>query len=155
MNIIKIYIFLSFILHQTFSVRINQGLLIEKYGFSIDSDEIDLSENSIDNIDINTFKSYNKLEKLYLEENKLTQIEYGLFNHLSNLRELWLESNNIVLINRNVFLGLNKLEKVCLNNNPISAMFPSNVKPLCESNPNCIIKINEKCIKDIKSKHKY
>jgi hypothetical protein len=148
MNILIISIFLTCLLHQTYTANINQGLLIEKYGFSMDSDEIDLCENSIDNIDINTFKGYNKLEKLYLEEKKLTQIECGLFNHLSNLRELWLESNNIVLINKNVFVGLNKLEKVCLNNNPISALFPSNLRPLCEPNPNCIIKINEKYIKD-------
>jgi Leucine-rich repeat (LRR) protein len=135
----------------TYSAGINQSLLIEKYGFSIDSVEIDLSERSIDSIDINTFKGYNSLEKLYLEDNKLSQLEYGLFNHLFNLRELWLQSNNIVSIHRNVFKDLNKLEKVCLSGNPISEMFPSNLKPLCESNSNCNIKINEKCVRDINS----
>ncbi len=99
----------------------------------LDSNEIDLSESSIDSIDINTFKGYNKLEKLFLHDNKLNKLEYGLFNNLTNLRELWLESNNIISIDRNVFVGLNNLEKVCLKDNPISLMFPTNIKPLCET----------------------
>jgi Leucine-rich repeat (LRR) protein len=139
---------LACITQLTYCAGINQSILIQKYGFSIDSNEIDLSESSIDSIDINTFKGYNKLEKLYLHDNKLRQLEYGLFNNLTNLRELWLESNNIISIDRNVFAGMNKLEKVCLNDNPISLMFPNMIKPLCDSNPNCSIKINEKCIKE-------
>jgi hypothetical protein len=35
-----------------------------------------------------------------------------------------------------------------LSDNPISFLFPNNIKPLCETNLNCNIKINEKCIKD-------
>ena len=136
------------------SIEINQSLLIQKYGFNIDSVVIDLSERSIDTIDINTFIGFTKLEKLYLEENKINQLANGLFNHLESLKEVWLESNNIISIDRNVFVGLNNLEKVCLKDNPISIMFPTNIKPLCDTNPMCTIKINEKCIKDIPSKKK-
>ncbi len=132
-------------------IGINQSILIETYLYEIDSIEIDLSRRSIDSIDINTFKGYSKLEKLFLEDNKLKKLEYGLFNHLSNLRELWLESNFIISIDRNVFVGLNLLQKVCLNGNPISLMFPSNIEPLCDTNPNCNIKINENCLKDTTS----
>jgi Leucine-rich repeat (LRR) protein len=134
------------------SIEINQSLLIQKYGFNIDSVVIDLSGRYIDTIEINTFIGYTKLEKLYLEENKIMQLENGLFNHLSSLKEIWLESNNIISIDRNVFVGLNNLEKVCLKDNPISLMFPTNIKPLCETNPICTIKITEKCIKDNPSK---
>ncbi len=149
MNILIIYsLLLACIPQLTYCVGINQSILIEKYGFSLDSNEIDLSESSIDSIDLNTFKGYNKLEKLFLHDNKLNKLEYGLFNNLTNLRELWLESNNIISIDRNVFVGMNKLEKVCLSDNPISFLFPNNIKPLCDSNPNCSIKINEKCIKE-------
>jgi Leucine-rich repeat (LRR) protein len=149
MKILIIYIFSTFnILQLASSVFINQSILIEKYGFGIDSIEIDLRENSIDSIEINTFKGYDRLEKLFLEDNKLRQVEYGLLNHLSNLKELWLESNNIVSVDRNILDGLDKLEKVCFNNNPISLMYPNKIKPLCDTNPNCYIKINEKCIKD-------
>jgi len=110
-----------------------------------------LSNKSIDNIDINTFKGLNNLKSLYLNDNKIKQLEYGLFNELYNLKELWLESNNISSIDRNVFFGLNQLEKVCLNDNPISIMFPDNVILLCDSNPNCNIRINEKCTKETTS----
>ncbi len=138
--------------HFTMSIGMNQSLLINKYGFDINSVVIDLSGRKIDTIDINTFKGYTKLEKLYLEENEIQHLEYGLLNHLESLKEVWLESNLIVSIDRNVFDGLNKLEIVCLKDNPISLMFPTNIRPLCETNPICTIKINEKCIKDITSK---
>jgi len=138
--------------HFTMSIEMNQSLLINKYGFDINSVVIDLSGRKIDTIDINTFKGYTKLEKLYLEENEIQHLEYGLLNHLESLKEVWLESNLIVSIDRNVFDGLNKLEIVCLKDNPISLMFPTNIRPLCETNPICTIKINEKCIKDITSK---
>jgi Leucine-rich repeat (LRR) protein len=154
MKFLLFNILLVAIIQLASSIGINQSLLIQKYGFNIDSVVIDLSERSIDTIDINTFIGYTKLEKLYLEENKINQLANGLFNHLESLKEVWLESNNIISIDRNVFVGLNNLEKVCLKDNPISIMFPTNIKPLCETNPMCTIKINEKCIKDIPSKKK-
>ncbi len=145
--ITKIFLLAS-ILQSTYSISINRTLLFEKYRFNVDSVVIDLSENSIDNIDINTFQGYSKLEKLFLQDNKIKTLEYSLFNNLENLKELWLENNNIISIDRNIFMGLNKLEKVCLNENPISLMFPNNIKPICDNNPNCKIKLNEKCTKD-------
>ena len=148
MNLLIVNILLAYIIQLTCSVGINQSILIETYLYEIDSIEIDLSRRSID---VNTFKGYNKLEKLFLDDNKIRQLDYGVFNHLLNLKELWLESNNIVSIDKNVFVGLNQLEKVCLNDNPISVMFPSNIKPLCDTNPNCSIKIKERCIKDTTS----
>ena len=154
MKFLLFNILLVAIIQLASSIGINQSLLIQKYGFNIDSVVIDLSERSIDTIDINTFIGFAKLEKLYLEENKIKQLENGLFNHLESLKEVWLESNIIISIDKNVFVGLNNLEKVCLKDNPISIMFPTNIKPLCDTNPMCTIKINEKCIKDIPSKKK-
>ena len=154
MKFLLFNILLVAIIQLASSIGINQSLLIQKYGFNIDSVVIDLSERSIDTIDINTFIGFTKLEKLYLEENKIKQLENGLFNHLESLKEVWLESNIIISIDKNVFVGLNNLEKVCLKDNPISIMFPTNIKPLCDTNPMCTIKINEKCIKDIPSKKK-
>ena len=152
MKFLLLNILLVRIIQLASSIGINQSLLIQKYGFNIDSVVIDLSERSIDTIDINTFIGFKKLEKIYLEENKINQLANGLFNHLESLKEVWLESNNIISIDRNVFVGLNNLEKVCLKDNPISIMFPTNIKPLCDTNPMCTIKISEKCIKDIPSK---
>jgi Leucine-rich repeat (LRR) protein len=153
MKFLLVNIFFAVIIQIASSIGLNQSLLIQKYGFDINSVVIDLNERSIDTIEINTFKGYNKLEKLHLEENKIKQLEYGLLNHLVNLKEVWLESNEIVSIVRNVFVGLNKLEKVCLCDNPMSFLFPNKIKPLCDTNPFCTIKINEKCIRDITSKY--
>ncbi len=122
-------------------------MLFQKYGYNINSVEIDLSEKSIDKIYINTFKGLNNLELLNLEENFIDRLDYGLFSDLLNLKEIWLQSNRIKSIDINIFVGLNKLEKVCLNDNPINNMFPTSIKPLCYSNPKCNININEKCIK--------
>jgi Leucine-rich repeat (LRR) protein len=154
MKFLLFNILLVAIIQLASSIGINQSLLIQKYGFNIDSVVIDLSERSIDIIDISTFIGFIKLEKIYLEENKINKLANGLFNHLESLKEVWLESNNIISIDRNVFVGLNNLEKVCLKDNPISIMFPTNIKPLCDTNQKCTIKINEKCIKDIPSKKK-
>jgi len=130
------------------AIELDQNLLIQEYGFGLDSIEIDLSGKNIEIIDINTFKGFENLEKLYLQENKLMKLEQGLFYNLSNLKELWLESNRIESVDKNIFVGLEKLKKVCLDENPISFKSPNNFNSLCETNPLCSIKINEKCTKD-------
>ena len=127
--------------------QLNQSILIELYGYSINSFQIDLSGLSFDAIDLGTFVGFNNLEIIYLEDNKISKIEQGLFNDVRNLRELWLESNNINSINRNAFVGLNSLELVCLDNNPISTLFPNSLATICETNSKCKVKIFEKCIK--------
>jgi len=88
MNLLIVNILLAYIIQLTCSVGINQSILIETYLYEIDSIEIDLSRRSIDTIDVNTFKGYNKLEKLFLDDNKLRQLDYGVFNQLLNLKEL-------------------------------------------------------------------
>ena len=150
MNLLIINILLAYIIQLTCSVGINQSILIETYLYEIDSIEIDLSRRSIDSIDVNTFKDMTNVVKLYLDDNKIKQLDNGVFNDLINLRELWLESNNIISIDKNIFINLNKLELVCLSNNPISMMFPNNVRPLCNTiyNSKCKIEITDKCKKN-------
>jgi Leucine-rich repeat (LRR) protein len=86
--------------------------LTETFLYSIDSIEIDSSRQSIDSIDITTFKGYKKLKKLFLEDNKSRQLEYGLFNHLSILRELWLEFNVIVSIDNDLYNSIQMIYKI-------------------------------------------
>lgn len=40
---------------------------------------------------------------------------------------------------------MNKLLKVCIYNNPISKYFPEKLQKICETNPNCIVKISDAC----------
>ena len=123
---------------------LNNAILVQQFGYSIDSSVIDLNGLSIDSIDLKTFEDYSKLEVLYLDDNKITKIEYGLFNKLTNLKELWLESNSIIAFNKNSLLGLNNLRLVCIRNNPISNLFPSSLSV----NKECIVKVFEKCIRN-------
>ena len=127
------------------SFGLNRSILIEKYGYSIDSVNIDLSNEKISSIDLGTFNDFFKLEILYLEHNKLTQIKSGTFKGLINLRELWLESNSLASIDKNVFVGLDNLELVCLNNNPISVYAPISLTSICNMNSKCKIKLEENC----------
>ena len=58
-------IFLAIIFKHTTAISLNQSLLFQKYGYNINSVEIDLSEKSIDKIDVNTFKGLKNLEENY------------------------------------------------------------------------------------------
>ena len=132
-------------LNKVNSIYLNQSLLLFSFNYSFDSEFIDLSNQSIQAIDLSTFNGFKYLKTLYLEQNHLITLENGLFRGLSQLREIWFESNNLNLIDRNAFVGLTNLELVCLYGNPISNLFPSLVQPLCATNPKCSIKIAEKC----------
>ena len=68
-NVPKLALILVFV-GNTLNKPLNSSVLTDKYGYSTDSVVIDLSENSIDSIDLTTFKNYVKLEVLYLDENK-------------------------------------------------------------------------------------
>lgn len=150
MKILFIKFLIANIIQQIISIDLNQTILFQKYGYNINSIEIDLSSSSIEIIDVNTFKDMTNVVKLYLDDNKIKQLDNGLFNDLINLRELWLESNNIISIDKNIFINFNKLELVCFSNNPISIMFPNNVRQLCNTiyNSKCKIEITDKCKKN-------
>ena len=145
-SFIILNILLAFICKQTSATSLNQEVLIETYGFNINSVEIDLSDQNINEIDVDTFNGFNNLEILNLEGNLITRLD-NIFIGLLNLRELWLQSNRIISVDFNIFVGLNKLEKVCFGDNPISEMYPERIKQFCSSNPKCVIYADEKCIK--------
>jgi hypothetical protein len=128
-----------------FSVPLNQSILINTYGFSLTSTEINLSGKSIDKIDANTFIGFTKLEVLNLNDNKISSIDDALLKSLPNLREFWVESNFIITVDRNAFVGLTNLKKVCLWDNPVSTNFPTILTGICSTNPECELKISEKC----------
>lgn len=103
------------------SWHLNQIELIQQYGATFDSLYLDLSEQNIHSIDLNTFRGFSQLKYIYLQENKLKKLDFELFKDLVSLRELWLESNEIIeIIDLNYFYtNLTYLKIVCLNNNPI------------------------------------
>jgi len=50
---------------------------LEQFGYSKDSMQVDLSESSINTIDLGTFNGLNNLEVLNLEDNKISRLEEG------------------------------------------------------------------------------
>ncbi len=76
------------------SWHLNQIELIQQYGATFDSLYLDLSEQNIHSIDLNTFRGFSQLKYIYLQENKLKKLDFELFKDLVSLRELWLESNH-------------------------------------------------------------
>jgi hypothetical protein len=128
------------------AIQLNQTNLINEFGYSINSNSINLSSRSIDSIEVNTFVGFSNLKVLYLQKNKLSRLTEPIFKSIFNLKEVWLEENNIISLSKDSFVGLVNLEKICLNDNPISSLFPASLATLCSTNPNCEVKITEKCL---------
>ncbi len=128
------------------AIQLNQTNLINEFGYSINSSVINLSSRSIDSIEVNTFVGFSNLKVLYLQKNKLSRLTEPIFKSIFNLKEVWLEENNIISLSKDSFVGLVNLEKICLNDNPISSLFPASLSTLCSTNPNCEVKITEKCL---------
>jgi Leucine-rich repeat (LRR) protein len=147
-KLVFIFGFLFILIELTENRILNRIELFQTFNYSIESEYINLANQSIDSIDVLTFNGFNNLKVLRLDNNKLSKLENKLFAGLSQLKEVSLESNNLIQINNDVFVGLNNLELVCLSQNPISNIFPENIKNLCYSNSKCVLKINEKCNQD-------
>ena len=139
-----------------FIIKLNDARILNQaylnvLGYDLDSVEMDLSNRSIDSIDINALEGFKNLEVLYLQDNQIRKLEKDSFKNLDKLRELWLENNSLIeIFEENTFFGLNNLEKVCLFNNPVSNLFPSVVSKLCKNNTKCRI-LTVACIKQVKS----
>jgi len=128
---------------------LNQKILFETYGYSLDSTYIDLNSLGIDSIEPSTFHGLYQLEVLHLQNNKLKQIDKDLFKDLIQLRELSLESNVLVAIDKNSFINLNNLKLVCLNNNPIASLFPTDLLTfICTNHINCTVSLADKFIRN-------
>jgi hypothetical protein len=75
---------------------------------------LDLSKNTLKQIDENTFESLDTLESLYLSSNKLAQIHIDAFRTLTNLKNLYLDNN--FLVSTPVITNLRELTYLTLEN---------------------------------------
>jgi hypothetical protein len=79
-NILKMVCLISLLLINRMDTReLNQTVLFEKYGYSLDSNFIDLNGQSIDKIDPFTFNGLKGLEVINLEDNKIRNLNASLF----------------------------------------------------------------------------
>ena len=80
---------------------------------------LDLGNNNITIVDINTINNLQNLTSLYLYDNLIQDIPNGTFESLSLLWYLGLSSNRIRLIEGEAFKGLNGLKTLLLSGNSI------------------------------------
>ena len=140
---IRVIFFLIVLSIHVDSITLNRSVLFKNFGFTYESQVIDLSNKDIDKIDSGSFTDMKYLRSLYLQKNKISQIDEFTFSGLTSLKELWLESNYIISIDKNAFVKLDSLELLCLSGNPVS--FPVYIKDICAMNPKCELKIFQKC----------
>ncbi|XP_030911542.1 leucine-rich repeat-containing protein 4C isoform X2 [Geospiza fortis] len=91
-------------------------------GISTNTRLLNLHENQIQIIKVNSFKHLTHLEILQLSRNHIRTIEIGAFNGLANLNTLELFDNRLTTIPNGAFVYLSKLKELWLRNNPIESI---------------------------------
>ncbi|XP_045050286.1 leucine-rich repeat-containing protein 4C [Desmodus rotundus] len=91
-------------------------------GISTNTRLLNLHENQIQIIKVNSFKHLRHLEILQLSRNHIRTIEIGAFNGLANLNTLELFDNRLTTIPNGAFVYLSKLKELWLRNNPIESI---------------------------------
>lgn len=81
---------------------------------------LDLSNCSIDYLDVNSFAHLTSLNELNLSENSISVVEYGLFSHLSELKKVNFSYNQIQEIDFHVFSSYDSLKSLDLSGNYLS-----------------------------------
>ena len=90
--------------------------------FSDDTTEIDLSQRSIQSIDLSALSDLSKLEVLNLEDNLIQKIDFAPFRKHPTLLNLDVSNNNIEVVDLTVLKTLKKLQRLDLRQNPIEAL---------------------------------
>lgn len=91
-------------------------------GIPINTRHLNLMENSIEQIEADSFRHLRHLEVLQLGRNTIRQIEVGAFNGLTNLNTLELFDNRLTVVPSGAFEYLSKLRELWLRNNPIESI---------------------------------
>lgn len=99
-----------------------RGLRDVPDGISTNTRYLNLQENLIQVIKVDSFKHLRHLEILQLSKNHIRKIELGAFNGLANLNTLELFDNRLTTIPNGAFEYLSKLKELWLRNNPIESI---------------------------------
>ncbi|KAJ8686264.1 hypothetical protein QAD02_022058 [Eretmocerus hayati] len=89
---------------------------------SIEMIHLDLSDNDLSMIKVDTFKNFSNLKRLNLSANKIRLLDEEVFEGLINLERLDLSNNLISTINSHVFRRVPNLKKLKLNGNRIRTL---------------------------------
>ncbi|KAM6937835.1 leucine rich repeat containing 4C, a isoform 1-T3 [Xenentodon cancila] len=99
-----------------------RGLRDVPDGISTNTRYLNLQENLIQVIKVDSFKHLRHLEILQLSKNHIRKIELGAFNGLASLNTLELFDNRLTTIPNGAFEYLSKLKELWLRNNPIESI---------------------------------
>ena len=83
---------------------------------------LEISNNNLGQIPINTFQDFNNLEKLILTGNKLKALSKDMFTGLDNLYLLDLSENQISDLTNNVFQKLSMIADIRLSQNNLTVL---------------------------------
>ncbi|XP_051566794.1 leucine-rich repeat-containing protein 4C-like [Myxocyprinus asiaticus] len=99
-----------------------RGLKDVPDGISTNTRYLNLQDNQIQVIKVDSFKHLRHLEILQLSRNHVRNIEIGAFNGLTSLNTLELFDNRLTTIPNGAFEYLSKLKELWLRNNPIESI---------------------------------
>jgi len=85
----------------------------------LNQEKIELSYQSIEEIDPNTFNGLANLERIYFSYNQIEEIDPNTFNGLANLEMIDFSYNQIQEIDPNTFNGLANLKEIYFSYNQI------------------------------------
>ncbi len=91
---------------------------------------LDLSNNVLVELDPRVLSPLLNLEKLSLCNNQLKELRSGTFDALENLKELILAINLITNLRKNIFESLKKLERLNFNSNKLIELDLNTFLPL-------------------------
>lgn len=89
---------------------------------------LDLSYNSIRDIDVKTFANMTQLESLKLKQSGLSQIFFGLFSHKPKLKVLDISFNGLRTIDLKMFTAITNLRSLYLEGNNLTEINFSEIK---------------------------
>lgn len=90
--------------------------------------ELDISDNQIADIGLNSFASMTKLVDLRLKNSGLRMVDFGLFSHKPKLKVLDISFNGLGEIDLNMFTALQNVRSLYLEGNSIVEMDMSSIR---------------------------
>ncbi len=112
------------------------GLTVTKdvltdFGYTIRSEEIDLSNQNIGDIDIDAFEEYEQVTKVNLSGNQIEFVDRATFAQNAKLTELILANNKLRSFSAEVFGPGSIVEILDLSGNPLETFDVSLTESLC------------------------
>jgi Leucine-rich repeat (LRR) protein len=110
--------------------------VLTDFGYNRGSEEIDLSNSNISDIDIDAFEEYEQVKKVNLSGNQIEFVDRGTFAQNAKLTDLILANNKLRAFSAEVFGAESSVESLDLSGNPLETFDVSLTEKLCLQNLN-------------------